>query len=489
METTRHKHLSLSARFSMSVIFVIAVSALLYLAWLSHTNDAFMKDKALAEARALNVEMQAVWEYIDQVQNAINYDSNGVFDFKGVYCSVAGKDIAQKFTRQSEGYVIRYARDNPRSYTDQPNEFEAEAIELFESTGKTEHYRMEGSDDSSYFLYASRIDITNNCLACHGEPVGEIDLTGFRKEGMIIGDLAGIASISIPMKLYESEMGARTVQSLAFFLCLAALVVVVVRMMLRKWVTEPLMNANDQLKSENEAKSDFLAMVSHELRTPLSSIIAYADILEGSPNEKTSEEKRYAKEIKESSAVLLDMVNNVIDTARFEAGKFEFVSEEVDMIDVVESVRATIESTAVRKDITLTMSVESNTPIVVCDGQALRIVITNLLSNAIKFTDAGGSVNLQAGYRDKGELLIVTVEDTGCGIAEHERSRIFERFVQSENARDRSTVGSGLGLALSKSLVNALGGKITVESEVGLGSQFSFEIPVSHNDGSSDEEE
>ncbi|WP_449316331.1 ATP-binding protein [Rubneribacter sp.] len=488
MAAARSGRLSLTARFSASVALVIVACAMLYLAWLSLTSDAFMQDKALAEARTLNVEMKAAWAYIDQVQDAINYDSTGRFDFKGVYCSVAGKDIAQKFTAQSEGYVIRYARDNPRSSTDQPDEFESKAIELFETTEETERFGMEDRGGESFFRYVSRIDISRNCLACHGEPAGEYDLTGFRKEGMQMGDLAGVTSISIPMSRYEGEMRARTAQSLAFFLCLTAAVVAVVRLMLRRWVTAPLMQANAQLKNENEAKSNILAMVSHELRTPLSSIMAYADILASSPNVRTEEEKGYVEEIKESGMVLLDMVNNVIDTARFEAGRFEFVEEEVDLVDVVEIVRAAVEPAASRKGVSLSFDIEREMPIVRSDSQALRIVLANLLGNAVKFTDEGGGVELSARYDRSEGRLSVAVSDTGCGIPEHELARVFDRFVQADAARERNAMGSGLGLALSKSLVTALGGSISVESAVGCGSRFDFVVPAPNVEEASEEE-
>lgn len=162
----------------------------------------------LGEARLLAQQMSAAWDYIDSSQDAINYNADGRYDFKGVYCSVAGKSIARNFT-QSTDCVVRYTRENPRTGPDAPDEFEAAALAAFRD-GAEEYYAVTTMDGASTFRYCKAIPVKHGCLTCHGEPAGELDETGFPREGYQLGDLAGAVSLAIPMELYEAEAAQRT---------------------------------------------------------------------------------------------------------------------------------------------------------------------------------------------------------------------------------------------------------------------------------------
>lgn len=473
----------LSIRVACLAVAVVAVAAVIYLAWSQSFQEEAVRGKALTEARTLNVEMQAVWDYIDDSQPLINVNDDGSYSFKGVYCSVAGKAIAKRFTRDSEGYVIRYVREDPRSSTDVPDEFEAEALARFEEGVATEHYAVSDMDGQPVFRYASQLVLKRNCLQCHGEPAGEPDVTGFLKEGMSEGDLAGCVSMVIPLGSYEAEARTELAASLAFFFCLATAIVLVVAFALRRWVARPLEAANAQLQNESEEKSNFLAIMSHELRTPLSSIIAFTDIWERSQRVKDPDEQKLVQEIKENSVVLLGMVNNTIDVARLEAGRFEVQCDEVDLVDVLNAVFAVAEPLAIKQGIVLGKSVDPDIPIMRSDWEALRKIVMNLVSNALKFTERGGSVAVSARLANTDEggggeaCVLIEVADTGCGIDPDDRARIFSRFTQvSATASGRG--GSGLGLFLVKNLVERLGGSIEMESVPGEGSVFTAVVPV-----------
>lgn len=476
------KAMRLSARFAVLVIAVIVMASLGYLAWDGAAQQAALESKALSEARTLNAEMQAVWDYIDESQNAINYNSDGSYDFKGIYCSIAGKGIAQKFTRKSEGYVIRYVRENPRSGTDEPDAFEQQALERFAEQGATEQYGFSSFNGELTFRYVSVITARQNCLVCHGEPAGMPDETGFLKEGMQTGDIAGASSIVIPLDLYKSEASAATFRSLVFLLILTVAVVSIVRFALHRWVTEPLARANERLQTESEAKSSFLATMSHELRTPLSSIIAFTDIWKKLPRSKDPKEERLVEEIKENSIVLLDMVNNTIDVARIEAGRFELVYDEVDLVDVASAVLSVIEPLALKREIAVEKHLDPSLPIIYSDAEALRKITLNLMSNALKFTERGGTVILQIQVSFDGALLCIEVSDTGCGIDQEDFERIFDRFSQTGRSRGGSSTGSGLGLFLVKSLAEQLDGDVAVQSIKGKGSTFTVALPVQARD-------
>ena len=171
-------------RFTGLVVAVLALAFSLFLAWSVAANGQFAEDKALTEARMLNTSISSAWNYIDESQGAINYNSDGSYDFKHIYCSVAGKNIANRITNRSDGYVVRYARENPRSGTDEPDDFERRALAEFSGDASSEFYEVGEYEGQPVLRYASRLTIAPNCLECHGGPAGEKDVTGALKEGM-----------------------------------------------------------------------------------------------------------------------------------------------------------------------------------------------------------------------------------------------------------------------------------------------------------------
>ena len=466
--------MTLSMKFVALVMTAGVVVFALYLAWLVQSQKTAVEEQVLAEARVLDLEMNAGWDYIDSIQDQINY-SDGLYDFKNVYCSVAGKSIALRFTKNSD-YTIRYARERPRSGTDEPDEFESRALQSFGENRETEYYELTEFEGEAAFRYASALTIKDNCLQCHGEPTGSYDETGFIKEGMQLGDLAGATSIIIPLDRYIDSAIAGIVSAAVFFCLLMAVVTVIIWLALRTWVTGPMKVANDRLHSENEAQSSFLATMSHELRTPLSSILAFTDIWKRTAKDKNEEEERLVGEVETNSLQLLDMVNNTLDTARSDAGKLEISFSDVDVADEANAVKAIAHPLAQKKGIDFAMRVSSSVPVVVSDQEAIHKILVNLVGNAIKFTQPYGSVSLLADYRDG--LLILSVRDNGIGIAQKDIESVFERFVRLGANPDAKERGTGLGLPLVRTLAEMLGGTVKVESEPGLGSTFTVSIPA-----------
>lgn len=466
-------------RMACAMVVVVALSALVFITWTQAERAENVEKRVLTEARTLAVEMQAVWDYVDDSQNRININSDGTYDFKGVYCSVAGKGIAKRFTRNSEGYSIRYVRENPRTGSDVPDELEAKALALFERSSADEFYAMSTQDGQPVFRYISRLTMGHNCLDCHGDPAGSIDQVGFIREGMKFGDVAGAVSITIPIAAYEAESRESMQQSVAFFCMLIIAIVFVLFWMLRRWVSTPLEQANEQLRQESRQKSDFLAVMSHELRTPLSSIISFTDLWERMPQARTDEERKLVEEIKQNSTVLLNMVNNTIDTARLEAGRFEFTFDEVDLSDVVGAVFASADTIAQTREIRLEKCIDPETPLIWSDWEAVRKIMLNLVGNALKFTPAGGRIWVQV--RPENDRVLLKVGDTGCGVSSEDVERIFGKFLQghsSEGEAAGNPGGSGLGLFVVRSLVEQLGGTIELDSELGRGSIFTVHLPV-----------
>lgn len=174
------------------------------------------------------------------------------------------------------------------------------------------------------------------------------------------------------------------------------------------------------------------------------------------------------------------MVNNIIDMARVESGKYKTSAEEVDIVDIMNAVKATADPLAIKKGISLWFEAMPGIPIVLTDWEAARKILTNLVGNALKFTDAGGSVTVSAKTDDSGTLT-VEVSDTGCGIAQEDLALIFDRFGQASSTHPEGEQGSGLGLSLSRQLAAMIGATLEVTSQPGEGSTFSLRFPVSAN--------
>lgn len=239
-----------------------------------------------------------------------------------------------------------------------------------------------------------------------------------------------------------------------------------------------LAQANVALFETNQLKSDFLANVSHELRTPMSSIIGFAELLkeahEGTDDERLS---RYAENILTSGRMLLDIINDLLDLAKIEAGKMKLRMEQVDPAAVCRDLTEFVRSLATKQNLRLELDIPEPLPTMTSDAGKIKQILYNLLSNAIKFTPEGGRVTLSAGPEGDDRVRI-TVSDTGPGIPPDEIDTIFEKFRQIDASRTREHSGTGLGLAISRELALMLGGSVSVSSEENVGSTFTVILPV-----------
>ncbi|HVN02517.1 MAG TPA: EAL domain-containing protein [Caulobacteraceae bacterium] len=238
--------------------------------------------------------------------------------------------------------------------------------------------------------------------------------------------------------------------------------------------TADLKIAKEAAEAANVAKSDFLATMSHEIRTPMNGVMVMAEML--AAGELPPKQRRFAEVIAKSGASLLAIINDILDFSKIEAGKMELEAVAADPADVVEDVLALFWERANAKRLDLAAHIDPATPALIeTDPTRLRQVIGNLVNNAIKFTESG-AVMVQAGPR--GELLRIAVRDTGVGIPEDKLPTLFEAFTQADQSITRRYGGTGLGLAICKRLAEAMGGELTVESEVGKGSTFILDLPM-----------
>lgn len=238
------------------------------------------------------------------------------------------------------------------------------------------------------------------------------------------------------------------------------------------------------VRAASQDKSEFLANMSHELRTPLNAIIGFAEIMEselvgplGSP-----QYVGYAKDVRESGQYLLELINDILDLSKIEAGQLEANLEEVDLRKTVDICLRMMTDQASEAGLTIELDAIEDVPAIRSNARMLRQIILNLMSNAIKFTPNGGRVDVEIGFDDATGSIALFVKDTGTGVAQADIARVMRQFEQVESAKGDLNRGTGLGLPMAKSLVELLGGEFRITSDLDHGTTVRVLLPVERND-------
>ena len=233
---------------------------------------------------------------------------------------------------------------------------------------------------------------------------------------------------------------------------------------------------NREVERATKLKSKFLASMSHELRTPLNAIVGFSDLLaDGIPGKLNDKQKRFVNHIKQGSAHLLQLINDILDLSKIEAGQLELRCEDFQVKDALPEVLSTIRPLAMAKNIQIQHELEAGWA-VYADRVRFKQILYNLLSNAVKFTPKDGRIDIDC--VESGNQVCISVTDTGIGIRAEDQEVVFEEFRQVEGNTNTTNEGTGLGLAITKRLVEQQGGKISLESEPGKGSRFTFTLPI-----------
>jgi two-component system sensor histidine kinase BarA len=239
-----------------------------------------------------------------------------------------------------------------------------------------------------------------------------------------------------------------------------------------------LSERNIELFKANKLKSEFLANISHEFRTPLNAILGFAQVLRDKTGILQKEKnKRYAENIISSGNRLLNMINDLLELAKTEVGKIQLHIEQTSMPELIKDIVAQFSLQTREKKIKVKLVVDDDIPMLLTDAGKVQQILYNFFSNAVKFTPEQGRIEVRARMLEE-NMVRIAVTDTGCGIAESDREKIFEKFRQADGSITRQSDGSGLGLTISKELAAMLAGSIDLESEPGKGSTFLLDIPV-----------
>ena len=238
-----------------------------------------------------------------------------------------------------------------------------------------------------------------------------------------------------------------------------------------------LIHSKELAEIATKAKADFLANMSHEIRTPMTGLLGFVERLQ--KGETDSDRMKQFKIIRNSGETLLHLINDILDFSKIESEKMELDFFAVNLLRSSESILENFSQLASAKNITLLNAIHENIPkCTMSDETKFKQVLSNLLSNAIKFTNNGGSITLQVYFTQQSKKLYIAVIDTGVGIARENLEKIFESFSQEDTSTTRKYGGTGLGLTISSRIVDLMGGELKVQSKVGEGSRFYFEIPI-----------
>jgi len=237
--------------------------------------------------------------------------------------------------------------------------------------------------------------------------------------------------------------------------------------------------ANLQLYEMNRLQREFMAVMSHELRTPLNSIIGFSEILSQQWKGKIDEkQQKFLQNIYTSGKHLLRLINEILDVAKIESGRLELHIDTVSIAGVIESALSMIDA-AEKERVPVRLEIQESLPAISSDEGRLIQIVYNLLSNAFKVSPDGAPITIAARRTDN--MVRLQITDSGPGIPADQIPLVFEKFRQLDSSRTRNLGGTGLGLSIVKELTSLLGGKVSVDSEVGKGSTFTIEIPLSRH--------
>ena len=526
----RHKLVILLAALLVTLNGIVAL--LVY----KRTHQEFIKE-IQEKARMLVIELETTRNYLASAIHSQNIEIND--RTKHFVPAIATNAISKKFADRT-GYIIKQTSLRYRNEENKPDSFEEEMLKKMEADSSLMEYWsddiIEGNRVERY-MYA--LYVKEECLLCHGpkEKAPEVIQKNYSAGyDYKLGEIKGALSVIIPKEIAEQRFASDIIFFLIVGVVSILMIVVIIFFTTGKLMrpiekltaaaaivtktgdlstkvdissndevgrlgrafndmssklrssyslleqriaekTAHLQEANIALKRANKLKSEFLANMSHELRTPLNAIIGFAEVLRdkicGDLNE---EQLDFVKDIHSSGYHLLQMINDILDLSKIEAGKMVLQHEVFPVTDAIQDVYHIIQGLADKKHLHLQTEIHPETKDIEADRVKFKQVLYNLLSNAIKFTSENGNIITKASIID--DTLQVSVTDSGIGMKPEDQEKVFKEFWQADNSFSRKYQGTGLGLALTKRIVEMHGGKIWFESEYEKGSTFCFTLPL-----------
>lgn len=515
-------------------VLLIALNGIVGFFIYKQTRREFTKE-IRGKAKMLVIQLETTRNYLSSIMHTIELNEQT----KKFIPAVATNAISKNFAKKT-GYIIKQTSLRYRNEENKPDPFEEEILRKMEEDPTiAEYWADEVFHGKRVERYLYPLYVTEDCLLCHGPKenappvVRDYYDAGYDYK---LGEIRGALSVIIPKEIAEQRYATAIIFFITIGTASILLVVVIIFFTANKFLkpiekltaaataikktgdlttrveistndevgqlgeafndmsdklrssyamleqriaekTEHLQRAVSALKRANRMKSEFLANMSHELRTPLNAIIGFAEVLKDKLcGDLNAEQEDFVKDIHSSGRHLLQMINDILDLSKIEAGKMELQYEVFLVSDAIEEVYTILKGLAKKKQLQLKTVIQEDVKDIEADRVKFKQILYNLLSNAIKFTPQNGTITTNAAIVD-GKMQ-VSVSDSGIGIKPDDQGKVFKEFWQADSSFSRKYEGTGLGLALTRRIVEMHGGNIWFESEYGKGSTFYFAIPV-----------
>ncbi|MGR3301550.1 MAG: sensor histidine kinase [Candidatus Scalindua sp.] len=504
--------------------------------WIIKKEECFIREEITKNAEIIARQLEIIRGYIADKQDLINTDlETGNVTFKGLNPARVGAAISKEFT-ESTNFIMKQTSLEYRNPENAPDEFEIKMLKQFKATRDKEptwgeDFDKEGNKRIRYML---PLYIKEECLPCHGKPAyeGELDITGYKKEGYEVGELRGAISVAAPAKQMEAVIKNNSLILLIIGIISTISVIFLTYLLIRKFIKVPLSHtvaatkaiaegdltrrvdirsgdefgelaesfntmaqsieektgelektthnlemANEELRGLDKVKDNIIRDVSHELKSPLAQLSLALELWsEGIKNGKKDKDKEELFDgiIKDNIKRLNNTIESILELTSLEFGREDYDKESLQLRDLIIRVIKSSTLLAREKGLTIKSILPEKLPNVTVDKQGITRVVTNLIDNAIKYTDKG---KILVSLQQKNSGLEFLVKDSGIGIniPQEHHHKLFDRFYQENVA----TPGTGIGLSICKTILEAHGGKIWVESEgKDKGSTFRFTLPI-----------
>lgn len=331
--------IKLRTKIAVLVLGVVTVFLCANVLWESDRSAALEESELVQQARALSANMEAVWEFMNHNQDKINYDSAGNFEFKGLQCSIAGRSVGAYFSRDTD-YTVRYVSDTPRNRADEPDAFEQAAIDAFRADpGLTEYYAFADIDGQRVFRYAEPMTLVESCLSCHGEPAGEIDLSGYPREGLPEGYIYGVLSMQIPTEAFVAASRENAMLNVGFSLALIIACVAIISVAISHLVTRPLRRVQGAMEDVGEGdysarlpldkSSDEMTILSSGFNEMVAQLEQTAGHLEDLVTERTTALEHANAELARQSAALEEANEALTEENQYRSDFLAMMSHEL----------------------------------------------------------------------------------------------------------------------------------------------------------------